>query len=428
MENAGKQEKMVSIIIPVYNAEKYLGYCINSVVSQTYRNIEVILVNDGSTDGSLEICENYARIDQRVHIITVPNAGVSNARNTGVDAATGEYVQFVDSDDVIKPDMTERFVEMMEVYGKDLVICGFDMISLDENNRVVEKIPFSSGFLGKECVLTREMFFGKLAYILWRSSLLECPWNKMFRREIISRNGLRFPVEMSLGEDFCFNMDYFQHVNGAVFIEDRYYCYMQTNQAALTRKYRSDLFENQLYLIQRFEQLLKENVEIQSAEEVELAEYTVSKSIQSIRNFFSEGCSLELFEKKKKIAEIINHEYIRKAFEKANYIDPKYEWIREKMRFSDVQGICDCLEWSGSQDVQDAGESEEVLVQNENPVAALPMEVEPKRGFLNRILVGNCNLILKIHRFETVEKLRNLLCWFGIKYTIKLAFSKIRKK
>lgn len=132
MENTDTVKNLVSIIIPVYNTEAYLGYCLNSVVSQTYRQTEVILVNDGSTDDSLTICHNYANIDNRISIISIENSGVSNARNVGLEAAKGEFVQFVDSDDVMRTDMVERFVLYMEVYQVDMAICGFKMITLDE--------------------------------------------------------------------------------------------------------------------------------------------------------------------------------------------------------------------------------------------------------------------------------------------------------
>ena len=130
------QDNKVSIIVPIYNAEKYLGYCINSIVSQTYQNIEIILVNDGSMDDSLKICKNYAAIDKRIRILDIPNGGVSNARNSGLKEATGEYIQFVDADDTIDLNMTERMCELMEAYHSDLTICGFDMITLDCDQNV----------------------------------------------------------------------------------------------------------------------------------------------------------------------------------------------------------------------------------------------------------------------------------------------------
>ena len=212
-------EKKVSIIVPVYNAEKYLGYTISSIRRQTYKNIEVILINDGSADGSLQICNNYAAIDPRIRVIDVQNGGVSAARNRGLAEASGEYVQFVDADDVIHADMTRRLVEVMETYQKDMVVCGFRMIMLDDRLEKTGQVLFSSSELGKECVLSRDGFFQNMAYILWKICLLEEAWNKIYRREIIKKYQILFPQEISLGEDFCFNMDYFQYINGVVFIE-----------------------------------------------------------------------------------------------------------------------------------------------------------------------------------------------------------------
>ena len=136
-------EKKVSIIVPVYNAEKYLGYTISSIRRQTYKNIEIILVNDGSADGSLQICGNYAAIDPRIRVIDLPNGGVSAARNRGLAEASGGDVQFVDADDVIHTDMTRKLVEVMETYQKDLVVCGFQMIMLDAELRKAGQILFS---------------------------------------------------------------------------------------------------------------------------------------------------------------------------------------------------------------------------------------------------------------------------------------------
>ena len=119
METSAKQEKIVSIIIPVYNAEKYLGYCLNSIVSQTYKNLEIILVNDGSTDDSLKICDNYAFLDSRVRVINIANRGVSNARNVGLKAATGEYIEFADADDVLNPQMVATLVDKMDTYQSE---------------------------------------------------------------------------------------------------------------------------------------------------------------------------------------------------------------------------------------------------------------------------------------------------------------------
>ena len=114
-------DRKVSIIVPVYNAQSYLGYTISSIIRQTYENIEVILVDDGSIDLSLQICKNYAQMDKRIIVISDSNRGVSAARNRGMKEATGEYIQFVDAGDVIHIEMTKNLVELMETYEKDMV-------------------------------------------------------------------------------------------------------------------------------------------------------------------------------------------------------------------------------------------------------------------------------------------------------------------
>ena len=131
----------VSVIIPVYNVEKYIRKCIESVCGQTYRNLEIILIDDGSPDKSGEICDEYAAADSRIKVIHLENGGVSRARNIGLDMATGKYIGFVDSDDYIRPGMYETLVDNMEKENVDTVICGF--ISVTEEGDVLpdKQIP-----------------------------------------------------------------------------------------------------------------------------------------------------------------------------------------------------------------------------------------------------------------------------------------------
>lgn len=431
MVNAEKQEKMVSLIIPVFNAEKSIGYCINSIVSQTYRNLEVILVNDGSTDQSLQICHNYAQLDSRVKVVDTANGGVSKARNTGLSHANGEYIQFVDSDDVISPDMVTKMVTAMETYHKDVCICGFEMITLDEAKRPINRSSFSSGFIGHECVFTKERFLDRLSFILWRSCLLECSWNKLFRRDIIQANQISFPEDMALGEDFSFNLDYFQHINGAILLEDRMYYYLQTNKDALTRRYRENLFEEQFFLIKKIENLIKSNITMRETEEVELAEYAVSKVIASMRNLFEAQCRLDTLGKKAKLAEIINDDYVRVSFQRANYINPEYIKLKEYLDASDVQAIYDLVSGlcspTPSQTTAEPSEEDLPPVQTWVPAPQTESVPQAKAGRLNRMLSSLCAVILKIHHFTFFEKLKYCLDHFGIKYTFGLALAKLRK-
>lgn len=407
MGNTEVGEKMVSVIVPVYNAGKYLGYCLNSVISQTYHNLEIILINDGSTDNSAVICRNYAGIDDRIVIIDTENRGVSRARNTGLEVAKGEYVQFVDSDDVIKTDMVEKFVHTIETYQKDMVICGFDMVTLEQNE--VRKIQsLTSDILGMECVLNRKEFFERIAFILWRTSLLESSWNKFFCMRIIRQNNIRFPDEMAYGEDFCFNMEYFQYINGVVFVNDVYYHYLQHNQCSLSKQYREDLFENEMLLIYKFQNLIESNVSISDEEKIELAEYTVSKMMQSLYGLTNEKCHLSVAEKKKEIAKIINDEFVRNAYKIAEYTEPHYEWIRECMDFSDVQKIYNYLFGEKVFDEQMKNQ------QMENT----PQRVIKKPWWLKQMLINLCNLILKIHYFKSIDLIKESLKIRSIKKTV----------
>lgn len=407
-----KQEKIVSIIIPVYNAEKYLGYCLNSIASQTYRNLEIILVNDGSTDDSLKICNNYAFLDSRIRVIDIPNAGVSNARNVGLKAATGEYIEFADADDVLNPQMVETLVDKMDTYQSDLVICGFEMVSLNSNQQPQDIIHFNSASLGEECVYTQQLFFEKLSCILWRTSLLECPWNKMFRKDIIRNYNLQFPIDKSLGEDFCFNIDYFAYVNKVVILSDELYYYMQINQTALTRKFQANYFEDQLYLIKKFDDVVRKNIKLSKQERVYLAEYMVAKTIQSIRHLFDENSGLASAQRKARIAEIINNSYVRDAIKLAEYIDDRYLWIKNEIEKSDIKKIYTFFEQNTEQKI-------------ENKVVS---EIELHPSYINKLLVKVCEIILRKHKCAAVQEIKDNLQSRGIKYTIKKMWHVIIKK
>ena len=125
--------RKVSIIIPVYNAEKYLSECINSIIYQSYNNLEIILVNDGSTDNSIYICRQYANKDNRIIVIDSDNYGVSYARNIGIERATGKYIVFIDSDDMIEKDYIGILVTEMEEKNLDMVVCGYKDINIVSN-------------------------------------------------------------------------------------------------------------------------------------------------------------------------------------------------------------------------------------------------------------------------------------------------------
>lgn len=207
---------MVSIIVPVYNTEKYLHNCINSLLAQTCTDIEILLVNDGSTDTSGDICDAYAAQDSRVRVIHQQNAGVSSARNAALAVARGEYIAFVDSDDWVSPDYIEDLQSAMTESGADLVACGMFAV-YSRFDTVQDKTDCTEVLEGREVyrVLLCDVQVG--GYL----------WNKLFKRELI-RDG--FDTDLHLSEDFLFCAKYAREVGRTVILRRKLYYYWQNPQ------------------------------------------------------------------------------------------------------------------------------------------------------------------------------------------------------
>lgn len=189
---------MVSIIVPVYKVEQYLCQCIDSLRAQTYRETEIILVDDGSPDHCGAICDFYAGQDWRIRVIHQENAGVSAARNAGLNAARGEYIGFVDPDDWIAPAMYEKLVDSIEKQNADMAVCGYTYCS--EAGEPDGTCPYA--LRSEEC-LSRKEAMRRMADI--PPSLRHVTWNKLFRRDLIGK--IRFPEDFHSSEDVIFLTD-----------------------------------------------------------------------------------------------------------------------------------------------------------------------------------------------------------------------------
>lgn len=198
---------MVSIIIPIYKAEKSIRSCIDSVIAQTYKDWELVLVDDGSPDISGEICDEYAQKDSRIRAFHKSNGGVSSARNRGLDEAIGERICFVDADDALEP----NFLSKMAVCSHDLVVCGFR--SLQGLQITPDDIDVSGEAMG--------------AYIpkFFNSYSAPAPWAKLFKKEIIDKYHIRFNQKLKLTEDTIFNFEYLSHCISLRQIPNQLYIY-----------------------------------------------------------------------------------------------------------------------------------------------------------------------------------------------------------
>ena len=215
----------VSVVVPVYNAGGVVSRCVDSILAQSYTDFEVLLVNDGSTDNSGAICDNYAQQDGRVKVIHQENSGVSAARNAGLKAAQGEWVTFVDSDDMVLDCFLEALVEAASRSAQvDLAYCGY--VIIEDHSSI--KTYVSETYLGKESI--HEAL--SKTYLLYRCS----PWAKLFRRSIIVEHDMRFDSNLTISEDRLFLYNYLTHVRGIATTSTIGYLYSSFSPASLKHK------------------------------------------------------------------------------------------------------------------------------------------------------------------------------------------------
>ena len=238
-----EQLPKVSIIVPVYNVAPYLRQCMDSIINQTYRNIEIICVDDGSTDESGEILDEYAKSDNRISEAHTNNSGVASARNTGLSLASGEYLLFVDGDDWIDTATCQKAVSSISTESADVVMWPYIREFTDHSD---PKMIFRGQklFDETECRKLQRRMIGlsdeELAHPE-NADALSTVWGKLYRREIIEQNHLRFENLSRIGtyEDGLFNLCYFAHVKSAIYIPD-YLSHYRKN-TGMTSKYRSQL-------------------------------------------------------------------------------------------------------------------------------------------------------------------------------------------
>lgn len=237
---------MISIIIPVYNVENYLNRCIKSVVSQSYYNIQIILVNDGSTDKSDSICDEWSDRDKRIKVVHQNNAGVSVARNVGLSMALGDAVLFLDPDDEIEVNMVSDMAQHLFEDDVDVVCCGYVSEYSDKSLIYTPKMGIISA---EECM---EGAFGR--------DIISVVWNKMFKRYVLfNENGqhILFPVGISIGEDFVWLACVLKNCKSAFCIDKAYYHWYHRADGATGFFYRDRIDDRALTELDALEQVVE---------------------------------------------------------------------------------------------------------------------------------------------------------------------------
>ena len=239
----------ISVIVPVYKAEKYMHRCVDSILAQTFTNFELILVDDGSPDGSGTLCDQYAQKDNRVKVIHKENGGVASARQCGIDNATGEYTIHADPDDWVEPNMLQELYNKAKELDADMVICDFYVDS--ENERVYRTQNVSSI---TSSVVLKELLFHRLHGSLW---------NKLIRLACYTENNIKFIKDLNYCEDYLVCVKILIHDIKIAYLDQAFYHYDQkVNSESITRKFSVKTLEQLNMFVTNLEKIIPEKEDI----------------------------------------------------------------------------------------------------------------------------------------------------------------------
>lgn len=215
-----KKRPLISIIIPIYNSEKYLDRCIESIVNQTYKNLEIILINDGSSDNCPKICDAWAKKDNRIKVIHKENEGVSIARNIGINNSKGEYITFIDSDDYIDSKMYEKMLEKLNNTDTKLCFCDINIVNFDQT---ITKFNFNN-----ETIITKKDFFET---VFNNNAMNFAVWNKLISRKLIGN--IRFDSNIYIREDALFLFECIEKIDKICYLNECLYFYQMDSNSTL---------------------------------------------------------------------------------------------------------------------------------------------------------------------------------------------------
>lgn len=314
--------KLVSIIVPIYNVEKHLRKCLDSLINQTLKEIEIILINDGSKDNSLEICLEYAKQDSRIKVIDKVNEGVSIARNTGIELAEGDYIGFVDPDDWIEPEMYESMYLKVRNSIYSICICNYYKDTKSSSSPKVFK--FREAVLQQKESLTREEVEEYIVPPMvgmddilpkTNSYIMGCVWRCLYAREFIEKHQLRFEKGITIMEDLVFNVEALLKSNGICIDEGIWYHYVQHNTSAL-HAYNKSMWPDQM----RVHQLLEKHVREAGLEEEmrnRLDMRYIGMAFSAIYNEVNRGSDNNIRERLSEVMTICKDEKFKVSLERA---------------------------------------------------------------------------------------------------------------
>ena len=294
----------ISVIVPVYKAEEHLSRCIESILNQTFRNLELILIDDGSPDNSGRICDQYSRFDERVFAYHQDNKGASASRNLGIEKSKGVYILFVDSDDYLEP----GYIETLYNNRTELTICG--IIKENENGTVLSLVEYES------CQFNEDINYS----FLFKSSEIYSPYCKLFLSSLIKENNIKFPLGIQWGEDGVFIADYLEHIKSVNYLSYVGYHYVRYNgEQSLSTTLRCDVLDDVIYTR---EYCIKKIGFISDDYSSEVKDIITKNIILNCADFVKRllDSSLSFREKEKVLKVYLSNDYTQKSiYEYTNY-------------------------------------------------------------------------------------------------------------
>lgn len=305
----------LSIILPVYNAEKYLERSIESLRNQTIDDIEIILVNDGSTDKSLNICKKYSEIDERIKLIDKKNEGVSIARNEGINISSSEYITFMDPDDAVDKDMYKNLYFNIMNSKCDITLCNY--IVKNKIGEQLNELPFKEGIYGKDTV-TEILLSIVGSKELYGESIMGSVWRGIYKKQIIEKYNICFPPNIRPMQDLIFIISYLSKCESVYINQSAYYYYYTNSNSGITG-YKENLLENNEKVYKLIEKIIIES-DLTKISSVRLINRYINNMILStVANEVLKDNKKNLFDKLKQIKYILHNQSIQNKIKKLDY-------------------------------------------------------------------------------------------------------------
>lgn len=297
----------ISVVIPIYNMEQYIDNGIKQILKEDLTDVEIILVNDGSSDRSGEICDSYLKKSNKIRVIHKKNGGAGSARNSGIDNANGKYIMFLDIDDIVEKDIFKKMYEEIESSKVDLVICNHNIIK--ENEIVKNAKNIESTYIVEGVESCRKSYVNLL-----QKSLIQTPWDKIYKLDLIRKNNIRF-TDLRRCQDAVFNCNYFNYVKSYKVLNESLYNYTENNLQLEWIKFPKNYFEICLKLDDTYVKATRAWGVNDVKSEKYLAGYFIDEVTQCFKYAFSPKWNLNLSMKKQYIDKLISHSRVKEAID-----------------------------------------------------------------------------------------------------------------